>query len=351
MSDEIYDQLADTLDRLPNAFPRTPSNVEIQLLKKIFTPEEALLACKLTGEMEPVDIIAERIGLPVKETRSKLISMAKRGLVWLHKRDGQPQFRLAAFIVGIFEEYLDRMDHEFAHLFDQYMLDGGAIGIMKPQPALHRVVPVKDVVKTEWILPYDDVRAIIQKGKIFRVRDCICRKQQRLVGKGCDFPLNNCLIFSPVDRPPKPDDISLKEAIAILDQAEEIGLVHCVSNMKEGLGYVCNCCGCCCGILRGITEYGIKESVAHANYYAVIDPDECQGCGTCIDRCQVKAISEQNEVSVVDKELCIGCGLCVTSCPDNVAVLQIKPDDEIIHPPLNYADWEQERMDNRGLSK
>ena len=41
MSDEIYSRLADALDRLPNGFPRTESNVELRILRKIYSPEEA----------------------------------------------------------------------------------------------------------------------------------------------------------------------------------------------------------------------------------------------------------------------------------------------------------------------
>ena len=44
MNNDIYEQLTDALDKLPNGFPRTPSKVEIKILKKIFSPEEALLA-------------------------------------------------------------------------------------------------------------------------------------------------------------------------------------------------------------------------------------------------------------------------------------------------------------------
>ena len=59
-NDEFMDeQLADALDRLPNGFPRTASNVEIAILKKIFSPEEALLASQLGGDMEPIDVIAK----------------------------------------------------------------------------------------------------------------------------------------------------------------------------------------------------------------------------------------------------------------------------------------------------
>src|SRR4030042_6456661 len=51
-NDLVYEHLAEALDRLPNGFPRTASNVEIRLLKKIFSPEEALFAGQLTGSHE-----------------------------------------------------------------------------------------------------------------------------------------------------------------------------------------------------------------------------------------------------------------------------------------------------------
>lgn len=351
MTEEVYEQLADALNRLPNGFPRTPSKVEILLLKKIFSPEEASVASQLCGDMEPLDVIAKRVGLSSEETTTKLTKMAKRGLVWLDSKSEKPQFRLAPFIVGIYESQLENMDHEHAHLFEKYMEDGGVAGIMKPQPAIHRVIPAQKAVKSEWILPYDDVRKVLLAAKRFRLRNCICRVQQDHIGRQCNFPLKMCLSFSSIEGSPHPNDISQKGALDILDKAEEIGLVHTVSNVMKGFGYVCNCCGCCCAILRGITKFGIENSVARANYYAVIDPDSCLGCGTCIERCQVHAISEQNGVAVVDRKRCIGCGLCATGCPNNVAKLERKPDDEIVDPPVDYTAWEHERVRNRGLIK
>ena len=158
-----------------------------------------------------------------------------------------------------------------------------------------------------------------------------------------------CLSFSGAERPPQPGDISREEALALLERSEEIGLVHTVSNVAQGIGYICNCCGCCCGLLRGITDWGIENSVAHANYYAVIDPALCAGCGTCVERCQVHAIHDEDGVSVVVRERCIGCGLCVTGCPDGVPQLLPKPEAEAVHPPVDFAAWEHERLRQRGL--
>jgi hypothetical protein len=95
MVSDVYEQLADALDRLPNGFPRTASKVEIAILKKIFSPEQASLACQLSGHREPLDAIAKRVGLPVEEAEARLAEMAQSGLVLFAQKDGKPLFRIA----------------------------------------------------------------------------------------------------------------------------------------------------------------------------------------------------------------------------------------------------------------
>ncbi len=349
MHSDLYERLAELLDELPNGFPRTRSRVEIKLLKKIFDPEEARVAVNLTGKMMPLDRIAERLNMDDKDAHSILISMVRKWMVLFKKIDGLFHFRLAPFIVGIYEGQLDFMDREMAELFEQYMAEGGAIGIMKPRPALQRVVPAINTVKTEWIMPYDDVYKLLEKAKVFGVRDCICRVEQDKLGKRrCDHTIKACVYFSNTKRPARPDGITGEEAIAILDASEKEGLVHSVSNVADGVFYFCNCCGCCCGILRGITDHGIETSIATANYYAVIDSDECTGCGSCVGRCQVKAISDEDGFFAVNKIKCIGCGLCVSGCPAQAVKLEKKTESEITHPPRNFDEWESKRSANRG---
>lgn len=143
MSDEPYRLLAEALDRLPNGYPKTDSGVEIQILKKICTAQEAALAGCLTGTPEPVEAIAARTGEPAGEVSRALFKLVRRGIVWLDKQDGRVGFRLAPFLVGIYEAQAELMDHELAHLVEEYFVGGGAQGIMQPQPALHRVVPTE----------------------------------------------------------------------------------------------------------------------------------------------------------------------------------------------------------------
>jgi NAD-dependent dihydropyrimidine dehydrogenase PreA subunit len=347
---ESYQKLASALDKLPNGFPKTDSGVEIEILRRLFKPNEAELASILTREMEPSSEIARRVKLNELEVERMLSDLAKRGLIWSFEVDGAQLYRLAPWIVGIYEAQVDSMDHSFAHLVEDYFQQGGSVGLMKPLPSLHRVIPAQSAVKTEWILPYDDVKTLMESCKTFAVEDCICRKQQDLIGdRKCNFPIHVCMRFSQYERPPRKNDISKEEALALLDETEKIGLVHTVSNVMEGLNYMCNCCGCCCGILRGVTDFGVKNSIAVANYFATVDSELCIGCGTCEQRCQVNAVSVRDNLAVVDLDKCIGCGLCVTVCSIGAAKLQLKPEDKRIEPPKDYRVWENERLKNRGL--
>lgn len=350
MTQDYYEKLREALDRLPGGFPSVPSRVELQILKRIFSPEEARVAAFMTGTREPAVVIAARAGTSETETEQILRSLARRTVIWGSPRSGTWQYRLAPYVVGFYEEQWANMDHDLAHLCEQYWLEGGLAGIMRHTPPLNRVVPAQQAVKREIILPYDDVKAMIMEGKSFEVRDCICRIQQDRVGKRkCNSPLRICFNFSTTERPKGPHDISKEEALKLLDEAEEIGLVHTVANVAKGITFVCNCCGCCCAVLRGITEFGIKNSVARANYRAVVNADACTACGVCETRCQVGACVV-DDVAHIDTEKCIGCGLCVTGCATGAVSLERLPESELVNPPDNYKEWEQERLRRRGLT-
>ena len=58
MSEDVYTRLREFMDTLPTGFPATPNGVEIKILKKLFTPEEAELTMKLSKEPEEVREIA-----------------------------------------------------------------------------------------------------------------------------------------------------------------------------------------------------------------------------------------------------------------------------------------------------
>jgi ferredoxin len=131
--------------------------------------------------------------------------------------------------------------------------------------------------------------------------------------------------------------INAQEALEVLNKAEEAGLVHCVNNSQDKFGVVCNCCSCCCTLLRGITELANPNAVATSSYIVNFSADECTGCFLCSDnRCPVNAISEQDDIVAVDELRCIGCGLCVSVCP--FEALSMKKRETALSTPATYQD-------------
>jgi ferredoxin len=132
--------------------------------------------------------------------------------------------------------------------------------------------------------------------------------------------------------------ISVDEAIDVLNRAEMDGLVHSPQNAQRPMG-ICNCCGCCCSVLRGITQLKLPPSnVVRSDYYCVCDPDACSGCGECTDRCQVEAIVLEGEVANINYNRCIGCGLCVSACPTDALKLVQKKTENLSKIPASVGE-------------
>jgi len=354
MFQDVYRRLAQTLDAIPNGFPATESGVELRLLAKIFTPEEAHLASVMGLHREPADVIAARAGVEVRTARRTLKTMVRKGQIRFGRKDRQLVFGLLPFVVGIYEEQVARMDEELAALFEAYFQEAQGGVSQYGGPSIHRVIPVEEAVPAGVeIYAYERASELLEKAKAWGVRDCICRVQQRLVGKGCDHPIENCLVFAPVegvfDHSETTRPISKEEALRILREAEDAGLVHSPGNYRDGNHYICNCCTCCCGVLRSVSEFSIPTAIAKSDFVAVVEADLCAGCGDCLERCQFGALDLPVDVCLVDVGRCVGCGLCVTVCPTEALRLERRPEGEIPPPPADFHDWLAQRAEARGL--
>ncbi len=355
MSDEVYVKLAKVLDTLPNGFPATESGAEIKLLKKIFSPEEAYLFCDMRLTFETTEQIAERTGRPLEGLDDMLLNMANKGQIFSVDFGGTRVFKMLPWAFGIYEMQQPHLDREFVELNEEFAPAFGK-QFFSNTPQLMQTLPIeKEISVNQEALPYDRVSAILDSSESFMLMDCICKKEQGLLDNRCDKPLEVCMAFAPIpamfDDSPLGRPISKDEARAVLKKAEEAGLVHMTNNFQDGRFYICNCCGCCCGVLKGINQLGIPAStVVNSHYYAVIDPDECVACGTCADeRCQVNAIEEGEDAYKVIQERCIGCGLCVTTCPEEAIQLVRKEDEDLVVPPVDEVEWFRERGRRRGV--
>jgi len=352
MHEDVYDLLAVALDRLPGGFPATPSHAERPLLRRLFTPLQARIGATLGHEPRSAAAIGERADLPTGDVAAALAQMEAEGLVASDPRDEaeahfphERRYRLESFVPGIFEHRAAAMDEDLARLFEAYMADGGAAAIMGSSPAIARVAP-SAAARSEWILPRDDVQRIIEQTPTIVLNDCVCRLEREALGERCRFPLRVCLNLS--DGPPSDgqDVISTEEALAVLNAAEEAGLVHTVSNVAGRWDWICNCCACCCEFLRSYTEWDVDAAVVR-DYRATIDADLCTACATCMDRCQVGVADVVDGLATVDRARCLGCGLCVSTCPSDAARLERLPAAELVEPPADPEAWAEERLRTR----
>lgn len=356
MNDDVYHKLAKVLDTIPNGFPATESGVEIQLLKKIFTPDEADLFCDMRLKFETAEQLAERTGRPLEGLEDKLIAMKNRGEIFGVKMGDTWIFKMVPWAIGIYEYQLPRLDREFAEMNEHFAPEFGR-QFFSETPQLMQTLPIEEEISVEQeALPYEKVSTLIDSGQAFLVNECICKKEQGLLDNPCDRPLGVCMAIAPVpgvfDDSPIGRVITREEAYKLLEECEENALVHLTGNVQQGRFYICNCCGCCCGVLDGINKLGIPAStVINSHYYAVIDQDLCSDCGICAEeRCQVNAISETEDAAYdVIRERCIGCGLCVSTCPTEAVKLVRKSADRLVAPPLDEREWFQERGRRRGV--
>ncbi|MBM3189146.1 MAG: 4Fe-4S dicluster domain-containing protein [Chloroflexi bacterium] len=350
MTEEVYRALARRLDATPNGFPASRSGVELRMLAKVFTPEEAALAAQTADVPETAEEIAGRAGLDTGRARQLLKQMTRMGHLRVERREGALRFALLPWAPGIYENQLPRLDAELAALAEAYFHEVGPVGY--GSPPIHRVLPVREAVPFELrVHPYGEARALIEGAQSWGVRDCICRVQQRLVGKGCDRPVENCLVFAPAphvfDHAEVDRAISKEEALRILEEAEAAGLVHTTGNWREGHNYICNCCTCCCAVRRSLAEFHHPTAVAGSGYRATVDESLCVGCGDCLERCQFGALAMPAYTCQVDAQRCVGCGLCTTVCPSGALALEpLSPEAAPVVPPDAEA-WRQARRQSR----
>ncbi len=354
MEKNAYKKLAERLDALPNGFPPTEDGVELRMLAKLFTPEEAELAAQLRLTREVPEQVAKRLGRDAAEVRALLKGMARRGLIAAGRTEGGLGYGLLPFVVGIYENQAGNIDRELALLFEAYYKQAFA-KVMTTQPQYHRVIPVNESIKVDMeVRPFESAADLVNNAQAWGVLDCICRVQKALIGEGCDHPVDVCMTLANVPDAFKDNPViralTREESLATLKRAAEAGLVHSVSNNQQGVHYICNCCTCSCGILRGMAELGIANVVARSSYVNQVEELLCNGCETCLEYCQFGALSlGDNAVVHVDSVCCVGCGVCVPQCPNDALGMVLRPEADLILPPETIKEWGARRAANRGI--
>ena len=338
MTEDIFRRLRERLDQYSMGFPATDSGVEIEILKELFSEDDAELFLHLTPQPETPEEVARRIDRPLEPVAAHLDDMSERGLLFRLRKGDRVKYGAIPFVHGLFEFQVSTLKPRLAGLVQRYMDEGFHGAITRGAAAFLRTVPVQRSIEVlHHVASYEDAAEILRNAGRVVVTDCICRKQKRLVGQGCDKPLETCFMFGSmghyyVDRA-MGREVSTDEAIRILREAQEAGLVTQPATAQNP-GGMCNCCGDCCGVLTSLKRYPRPAEKVFSNYFATVDPDLCIGCETCLDRCQMDAIGmNEDGAAEIDRDRCIGCGLCVVACPEGALKLVLKPEAERRTPP------------------
>ncbi len=348
-NDQVYIKLQKHLDSQAVGFPATKTGVEIRILKHIFAPEEAEIASFLSYKFEPLKIIYSRVEHLVEspeELEKILDRIQKKGGIEFKIKNGKKHYCNAPLVVGMYEFQLNRLTPEFIKDFNDYTSDKKfGIEFLSTELPQMRTIPVaKSIHPQHNVSTFDEVTTLLQQAEEpFVIIECICRKKKAMDGEVCDATdrKETCLAIGSMARMLLLSDtgreITRDEAMSIIEQNQKQGLVLQPSNTEKA-EFICSCCGCCCGML------GVHKTIPKpldfwaSNFYAVVDTNTCEGCGTCEEWCQVGAVSvsENKQHAVVDLNRCLGCGVCVSNCPTESISLLKKPSE--VRPPQSREE-------------
>ena len=347
--DDAYEQLRQNLDTHVSGCPPAPEIDEI--LRILFSEDEALLANGLTFMPHTADEVAEKAGVPTQGAGEVLERLADRGVATSRDKAGIRVYTLLPIMPGLFEvPYMkgekDEMNQRLAPLWQRYMpILGAQLGV--PEMAISRIVPIQEEVENEpGVLTYEMLYGLIDNARVVGIAHCACREAE----EKCDAEREACMIFDTqcdmlvergFARYLTKDE--MKEKLREFDKA---GLVHNVNNSQDKLQFICNCCRCCCGFLRSVAQLNLTGFLATSGFLPSLAEDDCSGCAVCEDRCPVSAIELVDELPAIDEARCIGCGLCVTGC--DTGALALVRREVVPETPRSMKDMGVESLRRKG---
>jgi len=345
----VYEQLADYLNSMPIGAPKTPELMEI--LKTLYTQEEAALAVKLPFLPMTLDALADRTGMEEAKLKPMLDKMAKKGTVFVELGSDERMHRLLPTVVGFSETPFwpgkrTPETEKLAGLWIKYARNAfyHEIGGISETPMV-RVIPIQQSLSDDrTVAPYEKLVEKVKETTHQAVAHCPCRLMREYSGETrCEHSTENCLHFGSLARymvaHGMARKITVDETIDILKRSNEEGLVHMTANHQGQIDTICNCCADACIFLTGLLAAGEKHMFARSNYVCEVNQETCVECGTCAERCPVKAIAAGDGPSRIDANKCIGCGVCYPTCSSESISLVSRPEPERtrVSPPGEFV--------------
>jgi NAD-dependent dihydropyrimidine dehydrogenase PreA subunit len=353
---DSYARLSERLNRFPQGAP--PSQLLFRILALLFSEDEAGLVAQLPVRPFSASQAAQAWKLPEARARSLLEGLAERALlVDIEQPDGM-RYVLPPPMAGFFEfalmrvrgdidqTLLSELYHQYISVEEDFIRDLCLTGETQFGRILVQEPAVADRPRLE-VLDYDRASAIIATADTIGVGLCYCRHKAWHRGTACAAPLEICLTFGPVSasliRHGQVRRIDPAEGLDLLQAAYAQNLVQFGENVREGVGFICNCCGCCCEALLAARRFGTVQTLHTSHFLATVDAARCSGCGRCVSACPLDLVGLETEHpqgrgrkrATVDTERCLGCGVCARVCPLGAMAMTARTQRTMT--PLNTA--------------
>lgn len=339
-SKTAYQNLEERLNRFPQGAP--PTDTLYQILAILFSEKEAELVAQLPIKPFTAVKAAKIWHMSVLEAERILDGLASKCILLDMEISGETRYMLPPPMAGFLEFSMMRTrndidQHLLGELFYQYMNveeDFVKELFFSTETRLGRVFVNESVLEADnmvQILDYERASHIIKTSEHIAIGMCYCRHKMEHVGKNCDAPIDDiCMTFGTAAdsliRHGYARRVDTSECMDILYKAYDYNLVQCGENVKNGVSFICNCCGCCCEALVAARKFGNLHPVETTGFLPELDADTCIGCGKCENACQVDVIkmteTDGKKRPVIDKNLCLGCGLCARACPNKSLTLK-----------------------------
>jgi len=350
-----YQSLVERLNRFPQGAP--PSDLLYRILEMLFSEDEASRVALLPIKPFKAGTAASVWKLPLAEARSILDRLADRGILIDVDQDGESVYSLPPPMAGFFEFSMMRVRTDvdqkvLAELFYQYLNveeDFIKALFVQGETQLGRTFVHEPALTPDLslhVLDYERASEVIRTAHHRAVGVCYCRHKMQHLGKSCDAPMDICMTFNDAAESLINHGIArsvdAREDLDLLQQAYDENLVQFGENGREGVSFICNCCGCCCEAMLAAKKFGTLHPVHTTNFMPEIDEPTCNGCGKCLDRCPVEAMSlvsandplhKKKKKARLNDDICLGCGVCVRSCPQDS--IRLKRREKGVITPLN----------------
>jgi ferredoxin len=352
-----YGQLVDRLNRFPQGAP--PSKLLYKILKMLYTEKEAKLVSLLPIKPFSVEKAAAIWEMKPIAARKILDVLCQRAILMDMEENGRRVFCLPPPMAGFFEFSLMRIRNDIdqkvlGELFYQYLnVEDDFIKALfvEGETKLGRVFVQESALSKNnrlHILDYERATKVIRTASAIGISICYCRHKMSHVGRDCDAPKEICMTLNAAAvsliRHGFARQVEVSECLALLETAYEHNLVQFGDNVREGVNFICNCCGCCCEAMIAARKFAIFHPVHTTNFIPQIQKDACTGCGKCAAACPVEAMAlvsandprhATNKKARLNENICLGCGVCARVCPAGCISLRSRKPRVIT--PLNTA--------------